>query len=156
LSSNLISFHDGSVGFCLNIKTKQENFNHIKISSIDSMNRAITGLPDSPTRLDILNNVIKYLPNSEYIKFNIFKRLVNDPRRSKLLASIDFGVFEKFKEYKGIIDLHKLYSISSLRREDIEEYQNKFNDAGTLVLDELLKTNGAFSDSLKKIINSKK
>lgn len=156
ISSNLIQFHDGSVGFCLNIKTKQGAFNNIKISSIDSINSVIIGISQSPTRLDILSHVIKYLPNSEYVKFNIFKRLVNDPKRSKSLTSVDFGLFQKFAEYKGMIELHSLYCKSSLDLADIESYVTEFNGAGTLVLDELLKSTGPFSDKLNALMCSKK
>ncbi|MFO3904276.1 glycosyltransferase family 2 protein [Enterobacter hormaechei] len=155
ISSNLIPFHDGSVGFCLNIKTKRGIFDNIKISSVDSSNRISIGLSQSPTRLDILRNVINFLPNSEYIKFNIFKRLANDPKRSKSLTSMDFGSFEKFKEYQGIIHIHRLYCNSSLNLDHIENYLDEFNGAGKLVLDEFMDISGPFSDMLNDIIRSK-
>lgn len=147
--------HDGSVAFFLNIKTKLNIQNEISVSSVDGTERIIFKSDDYPTRIDMLKNVINYLPNAEYVKFNIFKRLVNDPKRSKYLTKVDFGKFSKFSEYNGMIKLYLLYSNSSLTKNDVTDFLKNHHGAAQKLMEEFLDFQGPFSDMLRGLIGTK-
>ncbi|MBW9464179.1 glycosyltransferase family 2 protein [Kluyvera sp. EC_51] len=155
LSSNLVPLHDGSVAFFLNIKTKNNIQSDISISSVDGADRLIFKLDDYPTRIDMLKNVINYIPNAEYVKFNIFKRLANDPKRSKHLTKVDFGKFSKFSEYNGMIKLYLLYSNSSLTKNDVTKFLGNNHGAAKKIMEEFLDSQGPFSDVLRELVDIK-
>ncbi|WP_313376223.1 glycosyltransferase family 2 protein [Pantoea sp. CTOTU50773] len=150
ITSNLMTLHDGSIAFFLNVKTKHKIADNIKVSSIDNSNIVSINVRDMPTRMEMLNNVLNFLPNSEYIKFNIFKRIANDPKRLKHLNTYEFGDFNKFSEYKGMINIHRLYVNSKLTQEDITSYLNTHGSAGQKLMDEFFDIEGPFSESLNE------
>jgi len=144
---NLILLDNGDYGLFLNLNIYSIKPTEINISSLDFLNQINIKKENYPSRNYALSSVLKYFKNAEYIKFNIFKRMIKDENRFRICAETEFGDFVKFKEYGGIIHLQKKSYNKSLTKEDILNFLSNNGESGKKAYLESLYGNKFFMEN---------
>lgn len=145
-SRNYIKLDDSGYALVLNLNKYSVKPKKITVSQTYKRNRVVITSENFPTRNKIMKNVLKYFKNAEYLKMNIFRRMISDEVRYKTCMKTDFGTFIKFPEYQGIIDLQKKDKIC---QQDIKDFNLKYGKSGEKIFSATLEKNSYFIEKIK-------